>query len=163
MFDRTKDLNWKKFKDLTFYAAMGVAGGGRNEVDTRFISMFSVFNLLFPEDTTLTHIYNSILSGHLSIFTEEYIPIAKTLIEITLKLFKVKGGVILFIIDVYIESSFIDNHLNPFSVVLKMRNFQNFFSSIESAGNQLQSCSRYAVASASTSICVIAIATSGRN
>lgn len=51
-------------------AAMGVAGGGRNEVDPRFMSMFAVFNLVFPADATLQHIYSSILSGHLSIFSE---------------------------------------------------------------------------------------------
>lgn len=89
MYDRGKDLNWKKFKDIGFFAGMGCAGGGRNEVDPRFISMFSVYNLLFPQDGTLTHIYSSILKGHLEIFTEDLLPIADNLIKMTLNLFKI--------------------------------------------------------------------------
>lgn len=91
MFGREKDLNWKQYKDMTFFAAMGCAGGGRNEVDKRFISMFSVFSLMFPEDNTLGHIYNSILQGHLvkGKFPEELLTVADTLVEMTLKLFKI--------------------------------------------------------------------------
>lgn len=43
-------------------------GGGRNEVDPRFISLFSVFNITFPSETSLRRIYSSILSGHLQSF-----------------------------------------------------------------------------------------------
>lgn len=71
---------------------MGRAGGGRNEVDSRFISMFAVFNLLFPEDQTLTHIYNSILKGHLQTFSSELIVIADYIIAMTLTLFKVNNA-----------------------------------------------------------------------
>jgi dynein heavy chain len=89
MFDRGKDLNWKTFRDLSFVAAMGCAGGGRNEVDPRFISMFSVYNLIFPNDDTLTHIYRSILRGHLDIFADELRSVADVLVKMTLNLFKV--------------------------------------------------------------------------
>jgi len=34
-YDRGKELNWKNMKDLCFIAAMGLAGGGRNDVDPR--------------------------------------------------------------------------------------------------------------------------------
>ena len=44
------------------------AGGGRNEVDPRFISLFCVFNVTFPSTESLFHIYSSILSGHLQPF-----------------------------------------------------------------------------------------------
>uniref|UniRef100_A0A182IR22 AAA+ ATPase domain-containing protein n=1 Tax=Anopheles atroparvus TaxID=41427 RepID=A0A182IR22_ANOAO len=88
MFDRAKDLSWKKFKDMSFIAAMGRAGGGRNEVDSRFISMFSVINILFPNDDTLHHIYISILKGHLQSFAGELSEHAHKLINITLALFK---------------------------------------------------------------------------
>lgn len=64
MYDRGKELNCKFLRDLGFIAAMGKAGGGRNEVDTRFISLFSVFNVLFPSEESLQHIYYSILHGH---------------------------------------------------------------------------------------------------
>ena len=60
---RGKDLNWKTMKDIDYVAAMGKPGGGRNDVDPRFISLFSVFNMTFPSEASLHHIYNSILTG----------------------------------------------------------------------------------------------------
>ncbi|SPP80284.1 dynein heavy chain 10, axonemal [Drosophila guanche] len=90
MYDRDKDLNWKKFKDMTFYAAMGTAGGGRNEVDPRFISMFSTYNIVFPNDESLVQIYSSIFKGHLQFikFPERFMTIADIIVVMTLKLFK---------------------------------------------------------------------------
>lgn len=92
MYDRDKDLSWKKFKDMTFYAAMGTAGGGRNEVDPRFISMFSTYNIVFPNDESLIQIYSSIFKGHLQYtkFQDCYMEIADIIVLMTLKLFKVR-------------------------------------------------------------------------
>lgn len=64
IFDREKELNYKVLKDLVFVAAMGKAGGGRNEVDPRFISLFSVFYIPFPSRESLHLIYASIIKGH---------------------------------------------------------------------------------------------------
>lgn len=64
MYDRGKDLNYKILKDLDFIAAMGKAGGGRNEVDPRFLSLFSVFGIPFPSMESLHLIYSSIIKGH---------------------------------------------------------------------------------------------------
>lgn len=89
MYDRDKDLNWKRLKDIVFFAAMGCAGGGRNEVDKRFISMFATFNVVFPADETVLHIYNSIFLGHLQTFDAQLIPTANTLVQMTLNLFKI--------------------------------------------------------------------------
>lgn len=109
-YDRGKDLNWKNLKDISktvdskfcceiiqmsflgFFTAMGKAGGGRNEVDPRFVSMFAVFNLVFPADETLLHIYSSILVGHLAIFSEEVQGLANVLIQMTLNLYKVSNS-----------------------------------------------------------------------
>lgn len=109
-YDRGKELNWKELKDLGecqytafivnlvpyiyfiiagFFAAMGVAGGGRNEVDPRFISMFTVFSLIFPSDETLYHIYSSILFGHTEPFEEEVKELVPDIIKLTLDLYKV--------------------------------------------------------------------------
>ena len=68
---------------------MGKAGGGRNEVDPRFISKFTVINLQFPMDTTLKHIYGSILSGHLQTFPKSFKPVTEVVVQMTLDLFKV--------------------------------------------------------------------------
>ncbi|CAH1165598.1 unnamed protein product [Phyllotreta striolata] len=85
-YDRGKDLNWKILKDISYFAAMGVAGGGRNEVDPRFMSMFTVINLVFPTTHTLHRIYTNILSGHLKSFHDE-VQIASTLMNMTLELY----------------------------------------------------------------------------
>ena len=74
---------------LGFLSAMGKAGGGRNEIDARFISMFSVSNVTFPADNTLLYIYTSILSGHLQDFSEDVQLIVTPIIRITLDLYKV--------------------------------------------------------------------------
>lgn len=67
LYDRGKELNCKSIRDLGFAAAMGKAGGGRNEVDPRFMSLFSVFHVPFPSEASLHLIYSSILRGHTSV------------------------------------------------------------------------------------------------
>uniref|UniRef100_A0A3Q3E3F5 Dynein axonemal heavy chain 10 n=1 Tax=Labrus bergylta TaxID=56723 RepID=A0A3Q3E3F5_9LABR len=58
IYDRGKELNYKILKDLGFIAAMGKAGGGRNEVDTRFVSLFSVFSIPFPNSPYHIDLFN---------------------------------------------------------------------------------------------------------
>lgn len=72
-----------------YMAAMGEPGGGRNEVDPRFISMFAVYNVVFPSNETLSYIYLSILTGHLETFPEEVQLIAEDLMKLTLEIYKV--------------------------------------------------------------------------
>lgn len=48
-----EDVNIYGCNCTGFFAAMGKAGGGRNKVDPRFMSMFSVFNMTFPSDNTV--------------------------------------------------------------------------------------------------------------
>ncbi|XP_053336632.1 dynein axonemal heavy chain 10 [Clarias gariepinus] len=87
IYDRGKELNCKMLKDMGFIAAMGKAGGGRNEVDPRFISLFSVFNVPFPEEESLHLIYCSILKGHTRAFDENIQNICDTLTSCTLNLY----------------------------------------------------------------------------
>jgi dynein heavy chain, axonemal len=68
---------------------MGRAGGGRNEVDPRFMSKFAVINLQFPLESTLKHIYGSILKGHLLPFPKTVQAVADVVVEMTLELFKI--------------------------------------------------------------------------
>ncbi|XP_069475795.1 dynein axonemal heavy chain 10 [Ambystoma mexicanum] len=89
MYDRGKELNCKTLRDLGFIAAMGKAGGGRNEVDPRFLSLFSVFNVPFPSDEALHRIYFSILSGHFETFNEDIANIADKLTSCTLELYSI--------------------------------------------------------------------------
>ncbi|XP_051490092.1 dynein axonemal heavy chain 10 [Apus apus] len=88
MYDRIKEMNCKLFRDLDFVAAMGKAGGGRNEVDPRFISLFSVFNIPFPSEQSLNLIYASILKGHTTVFNESVSAISDKITVCTLELYK---------------------------------------------------------------------------
>lgn len=86
-YERGKDLSWKFIKDLDWVAAMGKPGGGRNDVDPRFISLFTVFNMTFPSPVSLFHIYNSILSGHTSHFAQEIQDSVALITKMTLTLY----------------------------------------------------------------------------
>lgn len=68
---------------------MGTAGGGRNAVDPRFLSLFSIMSLVFPSDETLKYIYNSILAGHTKPFTEEIQRVVPLVVNMNLGLYKV--------------------------------------------------------------------------
>jgi hypothetical protein len=78
-----------------FFAAMRKAGGGRNELDPRFVSKLSIFNLTFPSDGTVKHIYRSILAGHTENFVEEIRIIVPVIVEAALGLYKVRRSITL--------------------------------------------------------------------
>lgn len=65
MYDRGKDFNWKNMKDIGYIVVMGKVGGGRNEIDLRFVFFFCVFNMIFFLDDVLFFIYNFILVGYI--------------------------------------------------------------------------------------------------
>ncbi|NWX90356.1 DYH10 protein, partial [Nothoprocta pentlandii] len=88
LYDRGKEMTCKILRDLGFIAAMGKAGGGRNEIDPRFISLFSVFNVPFPSEQSLNLIYASILKGHTEMFNESIATISDKMTVCTLELYK---------------------------------------------------------------------------
>ena len=95
MYDRGLDenskserLSRKTFKDLLYVAAMAPPGGGRNAVDPRFISLFSVVSVTFPSDDALHHIYRSMLSAHFEHFPNEVRECTHKLTQLTLRLYK---------------------------------------------------------------------------
>lgn len=85
IYDRGKELNWKHMKDVQFVAGMGTPGGGRNDVDPRFISLFAVFNIPFPKAISLERIYKGILGGFVQIFSEDIKSLVDPLTRMTLK------------------------------------------------------------------------------
>uniref|UniRef100_A0A1I8GN74 Dynein heavy chain 10, axonemal n=1 Tax=Macrostomum lignano TaxID=282301 RepID=A0A1I8GN74_9PLAT len=87
VYDRGKDLNWRKMQDIGFTAAMGKPGGGRNDVDPRFISLFTVFNVTFPAEESLFSIYNSILAGHTAQFSDEIREMVPNIVNMTMSLY----------------------------------------------------------------------------
>lgn len=63
-------------------------GGGRNDVDPRFISLFSVFNVTFPSEESLKKIYSSILDGHLQPFGKDIKEMTDSITSATLQLYR---------------------------------------------------------------------------
>lgn len=89
LFDRANDLRWKFIRDLSFYAAMGSPGGGRNDIDRRFLSKFFILYIPPPSDLILKYIYTSILRGHFAEFTPAIQLITDVIIQMTLNLLRV--------------------------------------------------------------------------
>ncbi|VVC32081.1 Dynein heavy chain, domain-2,Dynein heavy chain domain,Dynein heavy chain, domain-1,Dynein heavy chain, P- [Cinara cedri] len=88
MYDRCNNFDWKDLVNICFFAAMNHVGGGRNELDTRFLSLCSVFSLPFPSENTIRYIFNSILSGHTISFTDNIKCAVNNIVDMTLNLYK---------------------------------------------------------------------------
>jgi dynein heavy chain len=86
-FKSGEGTNWKNIKDLGYIGAMGPPGGARSPTDPRFVSMFSVFNIPFPSNASLTTIFSSILNKHMEGFSVPLQATGKKLIEMTLSLY----------------------------------------------------------------------------
>jgi len=97
MYDRggidgnnTDRLKLKKYMDVSYLAAMAPPGGGRSEVDPRFVSQFGVLGVTFPSDESLEMIYSSIIKRHLSGagFKDELREVGRRMSEITITLYR---------------------------------------------------------------------------
>ena len=62
-------------------------GGGTNSVDPRFLSLFSMLNIVFPSQENVERIYNSILKEHFRSFDEEVKNFASKITQATIKLY----------------------------------------------------------------------------
>lgn len=87
LYDHGKDLNLKHIKNLSYIAAMGPPGGGRNNVDPRFVALFNVYNLIEPSAAVLKHVYSSILTAKLVNFAEPVKDAGLKITDATLKLY----------------------------------------------------------------------------
>src|SRR5690606_6291278 len=88
MYERGgKSLQWLNVRDLHWIAAMGPPGGGKNHVDPRFLSLFTIFNISFPSEDSLKTIYSSILMAHLKNFSKDIQEVGEKVTDITLKLY----------------------------------------------------------------------------
>ena len=82
---------------------MGKPGGGRNDVDPRFISLFTVINMTFPSEESLFKIYNSILSGHTQPFSADIQGVVSDITKMTMDLYKLVAVVLLVVSVVEVE------------------------------------------------------------
>ena len=87
MYDYVKTLEPRLYKDMRYLAAMGPPGGGRNQVDPRFVAQFSVFNLTPPTVEVLDSIYSQILNGFMSVMNDTVKKAASKLPDMTLRLY----------------------------------------------------------------------------
>lgn len=85
-YDRS-DLLFKEVRDTQFLAAMAPPGGGRNALDPRFISLFSVYNIPFPSHESLTKIYEAILVSYYQNVSEEFADLCPRITSMTLQLY----------------------------------------------------------------------------
>ncbi|CAK4656794.1 hypothetical protein LEN26_006663 [Aphanomyces euteiches] len=89
MYDRGKELDLRILKDLQYIGAMGPPGGGRNQVDPRFVALFNVYNLTPPTKDVLRNIYGSILTTYLRNFNPSVKEAGTKLTDMLLRLFDV--------------------------------------------------------------------------
>jgi dynein heavy chain len=55
----------KIIKETQLVGATLPPGGGTNAIDPRFLTLFVTFNIIFPSESNVERIYNSILAAHL--------------------------------------------------------------------------------------------------
>ena len=58
------------------------------QVDSRYLSLFTVFNMTFPSDEALTHIFAQILQGHCQPFNKDVQGTVPKLVQMTMDLYK---------------------------------------------------------------------------
>lgn len=89
LYDHGKDLNLKCITNLSYIAAMGPPGGGRNAVDPRFVALFNVYNLIEPSAAVLQRIYSAIISSKLVNFAEPVKEASSKVTDATLRLYNI--------------------------------------------------------------------------
>jgi dynein heavy chain len=52
-------------KNMLYIGSTQPPSGGKNPIDPRFLSLFSIFNFTFPTEESIFKIYTSILTKHL--------------------------------------------------------------------------------------------------
>ncbi len=88
-YDRDRDLKWRRICDLNYIGAMGTPGGGRNAVDPRFLSQFSIYQVNPPGEKTLLSVFTKILDGYIGdTFSEEVVQTVPTVTQSMLNVYR---------------------------------------------------------------------------
>jgi dynein heavy chain, axonemal len=86
-----KEKKWISIVDTSLVAAMGLAGGGRNQVTPRLLRHFNLISISEFDDQTLRHIFTTIVDWHFHRyqFTEELCDYASSsIVEATLDTYR---------------------------------------------------------------------------
>lgn len=67
-YERSGTLEMKIIKDIQFVGAMLPPSGDVKDIDPRFLSLYSIFALIPPNQENLERIYKSILEAHVKQF-----------------------------------------------------------------------------------------------
>lgn len=59
------------YQGMVLMAAMGLPGGGRNQISDRLLSRFNVINMTFPSEIQIGRIFGTLLKQHMADFEEE--------------------------------------------------------------------------------------------
>jgi len=89
-------------------AAMGLPGGGGNQISDRLLSRFNVINMTFPSETQIVRIFGTLLKQHVTDFEEE--------VRITGKQYKMCGLETSFIICYFLHSHGVTGFLHSHGV-----------------------------------------------
>lgn len=87
-YDR-ENLFWKDITDVTLFVGAAPPGGGRSQVSTRFSRHFTIINIPAANDSTLSHIFGSILGGFLTSksFDSEIIKLRNSTVNASIELY----------------------------------------------------------------------------
>ena len=85
-----KDCTSIKLVDTIFIGSMGPPGGGRNHITPRFLRHLNLVSINEFDDSTMSTIYNSIITWHLGVkaFPPEFNTLGQSIVNATLQIYK---------------------------------------------------------------------------
>ncbi|XP_069668946.1 dynein axonemal heavy chain 6 isoform X3 [Periplaneta americana] len=86
LFDREK-LFWKDIEDVTIAAACAPPGGGRNPLTPRFVRHFGMLLIPSPDESTLKHIFKSIMRGFLDDFSKPVADLGGSMVNAAVEIY----------------------------------------------------------------------------
>jgi dynein heavy chain len=87
MYERGGHLEKRKYYDINFASALLPHAAGYNKIDPRFLSLFNVIGVVFPDQSNVEKIYNTILTGILDKFPKEVREMGSRITAATLQLY----------------------------------------------------------------------------